>query len=196
MTALDTRRPSLGEDARFELAAAAGARERRNRPVWLVGLAAVILGVVLIIAVTGIVSRARAISSLERRLSDQAAVEAMVTKWNALSELERQNPNQAIGEPMENLRSTLEALATRAGFKTPPFTPRETTEPQKAVLVRRYLYHQIKEPSLKVILEWLRLATQDPATRIPGLEVEALTLRPEKDTWSMTLTLRRWERAS
>jgi hypothetical protein len=197
MTALDTQRARLGDDARFELVAAAGARERQNRPVWLVGAAAALLAVMIVVAALGVLSRNRAIGALRTNLSDQAQVERMAAEWRALNELESQPGNISIGAPRTDLRSTLENLAMAAGVKTArQLSPRESTESQGAITVRRLAYFNVREQSLSSLLEWLRRATQDPATRIHGLEVESLSLKPENNAWNMSLTLRRWERAS
>jgi hypothetical protein len=195
---MSTMQPGrLSDDARFELAASAGARERRNRPVWMVGGAALLLGAVLLLAVLGITMNASARADLRRQLEDQAHVEQMLAQLRQLTAAQSETGSSNIGAPMADLRTRLESLARTAGFDPPPFsTNEEVRDLPNGIRVRKLPYFNIKAKSLGVVLEWLRLATQD-AGRIPGLEVESLTLRPSTsdNTWTMTLTLRRWERA-
>jgi hypothetical protein len=196
MSSVPTSR--LSDETRFELSLAAGAKERRNRPRWLVIAAGLLLALVGIAALAGWVSRRSAITQLDRALQDQAAVEGMTQQLSSLSGVATQAGDQQLGAPMANLRSTLEGLATRAGMASPPVPRNEDSvpQPQAGIVVKRYSFFDVRDPSLTAILEWLRLATQDPASRIPGLEVETLRLKPENNQWSMNLILRRWERAS
>jgi hypothetical protein len=197
MSTMETRGGRLPDEARFELAAAAGAAERRNRPAWLVWGGVLLLGVVLLLAVIGLTSRAAAMRELRRAQEDQVAVEQLVAQHRALSDAERQNPNRDVGVPRDDLLSTLENLAVRAGFKTAPRSSTPRDDRRQGLNLKTISYFQVKEPSVKAILEWLRLATQEPSARIAGLEVESLSLRPVDDrkAWQMNLTLRRWERA-
>jgi hypothetical protein len=187
----------ISEDARFELAMTAAARERRNRPLWMVGGALVLALVTGAAAITGFLAHRSARSQLERGLQDLAAVEHMAAQFRALDSVAAQAEQSQVGEPMAGLRSRVEDLAKRAGFAVAPLPRNEDrTPPVNGVVIRRYSYFEVREPSLSTILEWLRLATQDPAERVPGLEIESLTLKPVGNTWNMNLTLRRWERAS
>jgi hypothetical protein len=188
----------LSEDTRFELAASAAARERRNRPMWIVGAAAVLLAGVLLVALLGISMNASARADLRRELEDQAHVEQLLGQLRQLTEAQSDAGATNIGTPMTDLRTRLETLARTAGFKDAPFSTNEDVRDiGNGIRIRKMPYFNVKAPSLGVVLEWLRLATQDPASRIPGLEVESLTMKPDpKDnTWSMNFTLRRWERA-
>jgi hypothetical protein len=187
----------ISEEARFELALAAGARERRNRPLWLVAGALVLAIVIAVAALTGLLAHRSARSQLERRLQELAAVEHMAAQFRSLDAVAAQAGQSQLGDPIPQLRSRLEALATRAGFATAPLPRNEDTTPAgNGVVIRRWSYFDVREPSLATILEWLRLATQDLGSRIQGLEIDSLTLKPVNNTWNMNLTLRRWERAS
>ncbi len=188
----------LGEDARFELAAAAGAKERRNRPAWMVAAAGLVLAGVLLLALLGVSVQAQARADLRRTMEDQAAAEQMIEQFRQLSAARSDPGLTNVGEPMAGLRTRLEELARQGGFETPPFTPNEAVKDLPNGLKMRTLnYYNVKAKSLGIILEWLRLATQDAGTRIPGLEVESLGLKPDTrdGSWSMNLGLRRWERA-
>jgi hypothetical protein len=188
----------ISEEARFELTLAAGARERRNRPLWMVAGAVLVLAITAIAALTGVVAHRSARAQLQRGLEDLASVEHMAAQFRALDAVASQAGQSQLGQPMQRLQSNLEALATRAGFTTPPLARNEDPSPpnESGIIVRRLNYFDVREPSLGKILEWLRLATQDPGSRIPGLEIESLRLKPEGNAWNMNLRLRRWERAS
>jgi hypothetical protein len=190
-----SRNPArLSEDARLELAMAAAARERRNRPRGLVVGALAVLLIAAIAAGMGIKSQRRAVRSLRHTLEDQAQVEAMAAEFRALSEQERAAGTQRAGEPIQNFRSLMETLATQAGMSSRPSPTELTPDRQGSVLVRTWSY-EFQEANIKAVLDWLRRATVDPVSRIPGLEVFSLDLKPSGEKWQVTLRLRRWERA-
>jgi hypothetical protein len=142
----------------------------------------------------GIKSQRRAVRSLRHALEDQAQVEAMAAEFRALSEQERNAGAQRAGDPIPNFRTQMEALATQSGLGVkPPLN--ETSDRQGAVVVRSWS-SDFQEANIRSVLEWLRRATVEPATRIPGLEVYSLTLKPAGEKWQVQLRLRRWERAS
>ena len=185
-----SRSAVLGDDARFELAMAAAGRERTNRPRALVMLAIAVLIVASVAAMWGLASRRSARATLTRALADQAAVEAMNSDWNRLVAEEKDSGADRIGTRMPDLLTKLEGFATQAGLKDKPNPPRQNPQTRSGVTVTEYYYTNVKDPSLKPLLEWLRLAT----AQIPGLEVYSLNLRPDPNNWSMTVTFRRWER--
>jgi hypothetical protein len=173
----------------------AAARERRNRPRGLVFLAAAVLVVAAVTAGMGVKAQRRALRSLRHALEDQAQVEAMAAEFRSLTEQERSAGTQRAGEPIPNFRTLMEGLATQAGLSTRPSPTELPADRQGSVLVRSWSY-DFQESNIKSVLEWLRRATVDPATRIPGLEVFSLDLKPSGEKWQVTVRLRRWERAS
>jgi hypothetical protein len=185
----------LSEDARLELSMAAAARERRNRPRGLVFGAVALLVIAAVAAGMGVKAQRRAVRSLRHALEDQAQVEAMAAEFRALSEQERTAGTQRAGEPLPNFRTLMETLATQAGLSTRPALNELAADRPGSVVVRSWSC-DFQEASIKAVLDWLRRATVDPATRIPGLEVYSLDLKPAGEKWQVTLRLRRWERAS
>lgn len=182
--------PALTDDARFELAMGAAARERRNRPVALVIAAGLVLIIAAVVAATGIAGRASARARLKLVQQDQASVERMAADWAALDA--QAGASSSLGQPMPKLMSTLEDLAVgRAGMKEKPKTPRTAPQPPRnGIVVTEYFYSDVRDPSLAALVEWVRLATE-----IAGLEVTSLDLTPDKQQWTMSVTFRRWERA-
>lgn len=180
----------LSDDARFELAMGAAAAERRNRPRAMVVVSCVVLAVALVIAAAGVSARASARRTLARDLADQAAVEEMAQEWERLDAQARESGDVALGTKIPNLVSKVEEAAARAGLKDPLKKPRVTPRSANGGTMNEYYYTDVKDPSLKALMEWLRLAT----TEIPGLEIVGVDLKPEATAWNMTVTLRRWER--
>jgi hypothetical protein len=157
--------------------------------------AIVVLVVAAIAAGMGVKAQRRAVRSLRHALDDQARVEAMAAEFKALSEQERASGTQRAGEPLQNFRSLMEGLATQAGLSTRP-SPTELAPDRRGSVVVRTWSYDFQEASIKSVLDWLRRATVDPATRVPGLEVFSLDLKPAGEKWQVTLKLRRWERAT
>jgi len=127
-------------------------------------------------------------------MADQVEVDQMGKEWEKLDQQEREGgPGGAsgVGRPITDLYSRMEQLATRAGIKDKPQPPRPSESTRGAVKVVEYNYSNVKDPSLKALLEWARLATAE----IPGMEVYGLTLKPDPNNWNLTITFRRWERA-
>lgn len=186
----------MSDESRYELTMAAAARARANRPSALVAGAVVLLVVALGAMVWGLVSRAGAISDLREAQSEQARVEALAGEWTALADAERTQAGgkAGLGARISDLYTRMEQYATRAGMTKRPDTPREnpTTRPNTNIRVIEYYYTNVKDPSLKALLEWVRIATAE----VPGLEVYGITLKPDPNNWTMNVTFRRWERAS
>lgn len=184
----------VGDEARFELALAASGRERANRPRALVVGAVLALVLALLAAVWGLSSRRAARASLRAAQAEQVQVDEMLKEWDTLERLEREGgPGGAagIGKPIDGLYSKMEQLATRAGIKDKPQPPRPIENNRPPLKIIEYNYTNVKDASLKALLEWPRLASAE----IPGMEVYGLTLKPDPINWTLNVTFRRWERA-
>jgi hypothetical protein len=180
---------TLGDEGRFELAMAASAQEKRNRPVALPLLAAVVLMASLIFAVWALSARNAAERNRVVAQSDEAAVKQMASDWQELVRQEHDAPGLS-GEKMPNLLSRMESLAREAGLKATPANPQTASEPRQGIIVTTYSYRTVKDASLTALMEWIRKAAE-----IPGMEVTELKLKAEPTDWSMDVTFRRWERA-
>lgn len=183
-------RVRLSEEDRFELMLSAAGRERRNRPLGLVIVAAIVLVGCAIFAVYAIGSRASSRGGLVRAQQDQAKLGAMIEQWKALSRTQSDSP--LIGQPNAFKASKMEELATRAGMKTKPNTPRSIEDKTRTgIVVTRHIYTEVRDEHLKALVEWMRSGCAE----IPGLELEAMTLKPEPSGWKLDATFRIWERA-
>lgn len=187
-------RGRLSEEARFELAMGASARERRNRPVALVALAGAVLVAAGVFAGWSLSMRGSAIAERARAIRDERAVEALAGEWEELARRQREAPDVRLGDPMPNILSRMEELATGAGLKTRPTNPQtRVADRRQGVVVNEYIYRTVKDPSLRALMEWVRSAAAEPGM---GMEVTDLKLRPEQSGgWTMDVTFRRWERS-
>ena len=186
-------RAGISDEARFELALAATGRERANRPRTLVGAAALTLAAALLLAIWGLSSMRSARGAYSRALGEQADVERMGLEWEKLNQQESEaGPGgmPGVGKPIDHLYDKMEQLAVRAGVKDKPQPPRANETTRGGVKVIEYNYTNVRDPSVKVLLEWARLA----AAEIPGMEVYGLTLKPDQNNWNLNVTFRRWER--
>jgi hypothetical protein len=181
---------ALGDEARFELSLAAAGRERANRPRALVALALLVLVLAMLGAVWGLASRRSTIRALRVAQDEQVRVDQLLKEWDRL---EKQQPSGAgpLGGKIDGLYTKMEDLARRAGVKNKPDLPRQTETRRGDIKIIEYHYQNLKDASIKALLEWARLAS----TEIPGMEVYNLKLNPDPTNWTMNVTFRRWERA-
>ncbi len=185
---------AMGDEARFELALAASSHERGNRPRLLVASSIAAVVIAALVAIWGWSSLSASRAALRTTLGEQVEVEQMGQDWEKLDLQERDSgPSgaQGPGKHIDDLYSRMEQLATRAGLKDKPQPPRPNESTRGGVKIVEYYYQNIRDPSLKAILEWTRLA----GAEIPGMEVYGLTLKPDPNNWNLTVTFRRWERA-
>ena len=180
---------AVTDDTRFELAAAAAARERRNRPVAPTVAAIVALAAAGLAAVLGLAARASAQREYSDRQAAAVRISSMLTEREAL--LRRVDAPDLT--PVDKPISKIGEMATLAGLSEVPPPPRNPRQTQAAGgTIHEYIYPNIKSADLVPLLDWLRLS----AAEIPGLEVYSLNLKPDPAGWTMTVTFRRWERSN
>lgn len=189
-------RNRLSEEAHFELSLEASSHERRNRPRGLVMLAVAAVILSVIFAAYGVRARASAQSQLQAVVRNEAVVEALSAEWVQLEAIEQDPSRGRVARRVEDPISQMENLARQAGL-TVPAPPRVTDEPPRGgVRLKKYNYNDeakpITSPTLGPLFEWLRLVQ----TADLGMEVDALSLRPETNNWRMTVSFRRLERAN
>jgi hypothetical protein len=181
----------LGEDDRFELVLGAAARARRNRPVGMVAIAAVLLAVSLVFALYSVTSRAASRRGLVRAEKNAVQADVLIDQWKRLVQAEAADPRSGAGQPDQFKASKMEDLAIRAGMKTKPNTPHPAEDKTRpGIVTKRYIYTDVRDPKLGPMLEWIRLGCAET----PGLELDSLTLKPEPAGWKMDVTFRIWER--
>lgn len=187
--------PRLTDDARFELAMTAAARERRNRPRLLLVIALGLLGAAAVTALAALAARGRAEEALRNAQAQTTVVEGWVREYRELQG--RQDTTADLFEPQPLLMTRLEelALTPEVGMQRAPQQPR-TTQPNTTgpLVEHNYFYPAVRDPSLGALLRWLAAAERE----IPGLELYHLnSLKPDASgDWIMSVTFRRWERRS
>lgn len=184
----------LDDDARFELAMAAGSRERRNRPRHLVALALVVLVAALITFGVGLGRRADAAASLSAEARRHVEVRGLVARAKAAQAATERMGSVGFHDPMPVV-STLQTLYQEARLPRSLLPPQESSTPQRSrdqnLLLKRYDYRNIQSPELAPLMRWLELAHE----RIPGLDVSKIELKAGPAGWTMTVTFARAERA-
>ena len=188
MNPRDQERRTLSEEVRFELAGAAAAAERRNRPTVL--LVAALL--VLAIGAGALVSSLSALGSAGRAMRLEQTREERVVRLAAQFEAverQRQDSGADTFAPIPDLLSRIEAAARDAGLADRPPIPNQRSERSEDLTRRDYTY-TMRDPSLDKILKWVDLSTQ----AVPGTQVSSIELRPEQRNWQVTVTFSRWER--
>lgn len=179
----------LNDEIRFEMTMRAAGRERRNRPRALLVLAGAALVVGGLAALTGVGARSRAASAFQEQLETSAKAESLLAEYARLKQTEQVGSDEAHRE-LPFLLTRVEDAALRAGLQNKPAPPTQQSTDLGAVVVRKYVYQNVRSEKLEPLIQWLRQATQD----VPGLEVYQITsLRPEPNAWTMAVVFRRWE---
>lgn len=185
----------LSEETRQDLTIAAAARERRNRPVGLVAASAVLLGVAALAALLAVGSRAAAAGSLRSAARSTDDVRARVSELEALRSASENPAHGTVGEPMRDIdvQAKLEQAAVELGLKEKAQSSRVIPTNKGKIRVVEYRYQNLRSENLEGMLKWVGAAGQT----VQGLEVYGLELRWDATgVCTMTVTFRRWERAT
>lgn len=186
---------SVVEQARLELAVAASAAERRNKPTGLVVGAGVLVLVALVTCIWAFSSRTKAIAAAEeslRRLQDLQNVVDEITRESASLAARGTQADPLVG-------ARLERLATEAGLKNVPAISDSNSPSLGGLGMQQKRYTLVltnQDPA--AILRFLKSTQNSPLT--PGLEISRLSLRPGGPTadaqpgWNMTADFNRWEK--
>lgn len=179
----------LSPDDRYELALAAEASARRNRPSHLV----VAAGLVFIVscALLGFTScRAeRTSQDLAKRISQRDTIANLLAELRAVEPSDTDTAADAMA-PYLGFRSEMEQIAKRVGVPGKLDFPRERRS-QELVGIEKVTYdYTIKGDTLGPLLAFVKEAT----ATIPGLRVAGLAIRPRKNQWEMDTKFERWER--
>lgn len=181
----------LSPDDRYELAMAAAASERRNRPKNLILFPVAVFMVAAIILAYGLFSVESGRVNLRNQ---QARYNSLVQKVVQIEELERsgQNAGGADGiTPITDFLSRAEGYAREAGVEPLPVVPSRRQDRSHGLVRVRYIYTNVTHASLGTLLAWVRLTVDG----IDGVFVPSLTLKPAGPRgWTMDVTFARWER--
>ncbi|MBX3317772.1 MAG: hypothetical protein KF902_13030 [Phycisphaeraceae bacterium] len=177
-------------DDRFAIASSASATERLNRPRHLVLFSLLVLVVAFFYLGSGIGDRASAVRGLKRQQRDAEKVIATANELAVLDARAAADPTSGFGAPMPDVLVRLERFATESGLAQGLSHRRGPGEVKGGATMYRYPY-EIRDPNLENVMLWL----QRCVSGIPGLEVQSLRIRPEAQSWYVSVTLSRWERS-
>ena len=179
-------------ESRDALVSAAAGNERRNRPVYLVAVAVVLLAACLV----SLAASLWAVGTASREFSrERAAATTLASAVGRLKELEGQAGGGEKGPaPNDKILTMLQGAAERAGLEnSKTLMPRPSPPENRGAGVQRvkFEYDAVRNEELEPLLLWLRYATED----IQGIEVYSVTLRPDANAWIMKVVFQRWQRA-
>ncbi len=184
----------LDDDARFELAMAAGSRERRNRPRHLVIFALVVLTAALITLALGLSRQAGASASLRSEARRHADVVTLVAQLKDYRERAAAMGSVGTFDPMPVV-TTLQNLFSQAGMTRSLTPPQESSQQHRATegafIIKTYDYRNLQSPELAPLMRWIELAHQ----QIPGLGVSKVDLQVGPAGWTLNISFTRAERA-
>ncbi len=176
-------------DDRFAIASSASATERLNRPRHLVLLSVVLLAGAFLYLASALSERATALRAMKRQQSEAEKIIATAEELALLDERSASDPTSAFGAPIPLMLSRLEEYAREAGLTQALSHRRGPGETKGGATMYRYPY-DIRDPNLESVMLWLEKCVEG----IPGLEVQSLGIRPEAQSWYVSVTLTRWER--
>lgn len=174
----------------LELAALAGAAERRNRPRLGLAVAFLLLTGAAGYALLGSGSVASARTQAERAARDAAGVERLATEIDAILARRQENDAEARFPIDAALRSKLVEIARASGI-TEEVAPEARPE-QRGLdypLVKQVVTITLSDAGLEAALDFISRATRE----IPGLFVEGVQLQPRPQGWYAVLRFARWE---
>lgn len=189
------------DQARIELAMAASATERANRPRGLVIIAGLLLVAALIYSLMGLSARSATHSRVESARSQTREVLKVVGRIKAL-----QNQQATRGlMPDPRVAKSIEELAAAAGVKADasgkPLIVPETEVTGMAVpgIAQKKYAARVSGQEPKALLQWLVGVQSSGDTR--GVEIFQLTLQPDgagsmgaaSTGWTMIVEFVRWE---
>lgn len=184
-----------GSAAVSELLAQAGdlaARtERANRPVSLIYLSSILLGIAVCMLVYFLLGRISASSALAAETEKAERIEKLVATLKEFDRINEERREEL--RPLPTMQTQIAEAAQAAQLKTKlaPAQPGSAKGPGD--LTRRtWRYNDLHEESLEKVLDWIARSLRT----IPGLELTGLTLKPEATTWRVDVVFGRWERTS
>jgi uncharacterized protein YlxW (UPF0749 family) len=186
---------SATEEARLELAVAAAATERANKPRWIIVLGAVLLAVTTVFTLVQASARGAQLSKVKLERSATQKVEDLKAEIDA--EAAKLASRGTAANP--RMGQEIEAYAVGAGVLLAGPVVDSTLAAQNSIGMQQHKYtaRAMNQDPLS-ILNWLN-NTQTSAERT-GLEIIRLRLTPGAGTssntpgWNVDVEFSRWER--
>lgn len=190
MSTLDSSRPRLSSDDRYELASRAQNQLRLNYPRHLIvlGLIAVVIAAIVLAAAWQ--TRSSAQADNQRSARALVTIEGLIAEIRTIRSAQADRSQEDLFQPLPEILSRLQSYGTQAGLENDVGLPRNpNSRPVGNATLRTYPY-TIRDGSLESLLNWLRISQRE----IPGLEIRELTIQPGGQLWTMSVVLSRYER--
>ena len=182
------------DEARMELGAAAMSADRRNRPLWLLWAAGLLLVIAMIYALTGMSTRSEAERKLEAARAREAKFASLIGDIKTLKAAEA-----ARGfAPDPRVVSKLEMMAREMGLKLAAPISESDSSPGSSNSVtgmnkRTYVARVVNEdPS--TLLKWLEAIRSGPG--LSGVELSQIRFNTGNGTYAVEVQFTRWEKRS
>lgn len=188
-----SRAPALSDDRRLELVAIASGAERANKPTHLILIAALAVAGSLLYLAIAWRSYTAAADSRDQQQHTAAEVVETAARLRAVIAAESQGNGPSLAETGTRIYGRIEQAGVEAGLKDRVPSPISTRSDkvQGTDISRVIRDYDIRDPSLAAIFKWMDTAARD----VPGLEVYAVTAKPEAQVWSVRVRFVRHERA-
>lgn len=189
-----SRAPALSEDRRLELTALAARTERANQPRHFVLLALLACAAALLALVISWNSYRAASARLTQERTTAEEITQTAARLRTLREQAAANTSgPAISEGGHLILTRIEQASSDAHLEkrtSAPLRTRPDVKDQASNAVRKTWEYEVRDKNLNAIVQWMTLATE----KVPGLEVNSVTLRPEAQQWFCRVVFTRWER--
>lgn len=177
------------EELKSELGSVALRQEGQNRPVTLVVVTGVVLIAAVVFLLLGISRKFAADAKLEKERTRTREMLALADQLDQLKSAAQQRAGGNLGVPIEGIRSRIMAAGAEAGLKSPVQLPTVENSRGGADAVQKRLVYDVHDESLDAIVRWVQAALEGTS----GLEVYAISIRPEATQWNCKVTFSRWE---
>jgi len=190
MSSLRTPSGRLSPDDRYELAARAQNQQRLNYPRHLIVLGGLLVFISIVLLAIAWQIRSSAISSNTKKADDLVRIKQYIGDINALALAQKINPRQNEYDRIDDILSQFQRLASQSKLEHDIGLPiRPKTIPVGNARKLTYPY-TVRDNSLEHLLDWVKISKE----QIPGLEVSDLSIKPNTQDWTLTVTFTRYER--
>lgn len=179
-------------DLRADRAALALDAERSNRPTYLVVVAALLLVIAVVVFVSSFFAKRSAEQDLIRRRAEAQRVMELCQRIKGLRIAAAEAKKLDVGQARGDIALEIKKAAPGALAPALP-VPQEQTrdkDQERRVQQRVWIYQNIRSESLADLLTW----AQNAPSKVSGLEVRSVQLKPESNVWNMRVEFARWEK--
>lgn len=178
------------DDVRLQQAGQAARTARRNQPKGLLLVAGLVLLAACIYVGMALYARRAARAELSQAQSQAESAVRMAARLRAQRAAVAANPVET--QPATQVLSRIQQAGVDAGLKKRvDLPPSPTTElPQGYSSKQTRWVFTAQDEDVAALLRWVERAV----AAVPGLEVNAISLRPELHTWQLRVTFSRWEK--